>query len=115
MRLIALQESVDPEKAKQLKKEIAKNQLNLERQAVADHQLEVQSQLFKGGLKTQFNELNQISGGIIKESHVATDMKEFKDHLEEVNGGPLVRDVYMQCELEMADKELDCFDLYEIE
>jgi hypothetical protein len=42
-------------------------------------------------------------------------MKEFKEHLEECNGGPLVRDVYMQCELEMADKENDPFDLYEIE
>ena len=42
-------------------------------------------------------------------------MEEFKQHLEEINGGPLVRDVEQLVELEMVDAENDKFDLFELE
>ena len=71
--------------------------------------------MFKGDLKKSHNELNLISGGIIKEAPKFTDMDGFKEHLEEVMGEALTKDVEMMCELDMIDQENDPFDLYEIE
>ena len=91
-KLYNLMDSIDPEKSALLRKEIAKHQLNLERQAMADHNLEIQSELFKGDLKQAHSELVLISGGIIREHDKQTTMEGFKDHLEDEIGGPLAID-----------------------
>jgi len=48
---------------------------------------------------TKYEDENGSVGGeiIFKTAQIATDMEEFEDWLEELNGGPLKADLPMQC------------------
>ena len=84
-------------------------------QAENDIQQQLNKKKIIGKNKAESNsELQIIAGDFIETKAVSTDVHDFEQYLEEMNGGPLQYEVEMQTSLHCEEAGNDPIDLFEV-